>query len=84
MLTKQAIKPELLQRLYVLSKQPGWAAVSDILALELSHIRDLLTTTPSIDMLRMLQGRAQALKDFQELVATVDKHLERVGGRTPL
>ena len=76
MLTKP--EPMALKALYSFSNHTGWDDVSKFLNGELAKVYEALVLNPDEVTLRQMQGRAQFIREFLDLVANAQKVLEKL------
>lgn len=76
MLTKPS--PTAVKALFVLSGHTGWDDVSKFLQGELDKVHEVLVSSPDEVTLRQMQGRAQFIREFLNLVATAPQVLEKL------
>jgi predicted ester cyclase len=76
MLTKP--KPMAVKALYSFSNHTGWDDVSKFFDDELAKVHEVLVSSPDEVTLRQMQGRAQFIREFLDLVANAPKVLEKL------
>ena len=76
MLTKPTVNA--LKALYAISIREGWDHVKSMFEVELLKVYEGLASHQDEVRLRQLQGRAQAITEFLELVDNSLAHLEKL------
>ena len=64
-----------------LKSSPEFAPIREYLDGILDECRDSLVTLTNMDYVKVVQGKAQALKEFLDLVERSDKLLDQLNGR---
>lgn len=67
-----------VKALYSFSNHTGWEAVGKLFEDELQAIYRVMTSSTDEVTLRQMQGRAQLIQEFLDLVANAPKVLEKL------
>ena len=67
-----------LKTLYSFSNHTGWPEVDQMFRDELAKVYETLASSPDEATLRQMQGRAQFIREFLDLVANAAKVLEKL------